>query len=283
MQRFYFYRASSFKFQFPSTLDISSHRLPMESASVFYNGNKISRECGPEIRFQVGRKEARHYYLTELGWLSATFDSFDWPSRDAALAGKHDMFRNSLSKQSSSFCATGKNMGRWFDSEVTCCPNCLAPHEDASHLILHCPDTGRLSLFRTELQELQSWLLQPHTHPGIASMLYSYIYDNGRTSMASVAPSDRQLQRLTNSQDVIGWDHFMKGKLSIYFQEVQREHLLSSPSMMTALDWMTQFISLILQYYPWSVDLPQHLSSLNATDFSMMSITRVYFERLIDI
>ena len=224
---------------------LCQQQLPFESAAVFYKGKKIRGDCGAEIWFQVGRKEARSFYLNELGWLAATFDSVDWEARDKVLASKPDMFRLWLCKQTSSFCATGKNMGRWFGSEVTCCPNCHAPDEDALHL-LHCPDHGRQDLFRSEVESLHSWLRDPHTHPSLATMIHSYISHQGSRPMADFAPCDPVLQRLASSQDVLGWDNFMEGKLSVYFASIQRDHLLLSPSCMVAEDWMSQFITRIL-------------------------------------
>jgi hypothetical protein len=108
---------------------------------LFYNGSKISGECGREIRFQIGKVEARSFYITQLGWYATAFDNVDWETRDKALHGKPDMFKMWLFKQSSSFCATGKNMGRCFGSEHTACPNCGQPDEDSEHL-LHCRDSG---------------------------------------------------------------------------------------------------------------------------------------------
>jgi hypothetical protein len=72
------------------------------------------------------------------------------------------MFKMWLFKQSSTFCATGKNMKRWFGSEHTSCPNCNMPDEDSQHL-LHCRDAGRFALYHTEVDKLVSWLQQNHT------------------------------------------------------------------------------------------------------------------------
>jgi hypothetical protein len=55
----------------------------------------------------------------------------DWAARDRALSDKPDMFKMWLFKQSLSFCATGKNMKRWFGSEHTSCLNCDMPDEDS--------------------------------------------------------------------------------------------------------------------------------------------------------
>eukprot|EP00956_Cyclotella_meneghiniana_P029937 scaffold74185_cov36-Cyclotella_meneghiniana.AAC.1 len=101
--------------------------------------------CNTAVR--VGRVNARQFYVTQLiGWSGAAFDQVDWEARDQALKSKPDMFKTWLAKQTSTFCATGLNMVRSFDSEMSECPNCGAPDEQASHL-LHCPDPGRCDHF----------------------------------------------------------------------------------------------------------------------------------------
>jgi hypothetical protein len=80
---------------------------------MFYNGWKISGECGCEIRFQIRKVEAREFYITQLGWYATAFDSVVWKSRDRALHGKPDMFKMWVFKQSSSFHAI--QAGIWAD------------------------------------------------------------------------------------------------------------------------------------------------------------------------
>ena len=96
--------------------------LLSESAAVFYNKGKLRSECGDDIRYQVERVNARQFFVTQLGWLGAAFDQVNWKARDQALKGKPDMFQTWLAKQTSTFCATGLNMVRWFNSEVSECP-----------------------------------------------------------------------------------------------------------------------------------------------------------------
>jgi hypothetical protein len=231
--------------QNPPDVSPERQKLPLETASVFYNGRKLSGECGNEIRFQAGRVAARRFYVGELGWSTAAFDSVDWEARDKSIASKTDMFRMWLFKQSSSFCASGKNMGRWFGSTVTCCPNCHHPDEDAAHL-LHCPDPGRFALLREELRELDEWMQKSHTHPSLAHAVSHYIFHCGAVKFRNTPGLPLELYKLAEEQDLIGWDNFMEGKLSSRFREVQLDFLLSSPSMMTSFDWTAQFISRLL-------------------------------------
>ena len=230
----------------PPPDSIDGQLLPLESAAVFFNGGKLSSECGDEIRFQVDRSEARQFYITQLGWSCAAFDHVDWAARRRVLHHKPDMFRSWLFKQTSSFCATGRNMARWYDETVTECPNCGAPDEDSRHL-LHCPDAGRFALFRERLKELEQWMSRPHTDPILADILSLYIFHRGSKTMASLCGRNREYLRLAHSQDFIGWDHFMEGKITKEFGSIQRAHLLEAPTMLTVADWINQFITHLLQ------------------------------------
>lgn len=222
-----------------------SQQLPLEAASVYYNSVKLSSECGAEIRFQVGKSKAREFYLGTLGWFAAVFDSIDWEARDKALESKPDMFKTWLCKQSSGFCATGTNMQRWFGDDITNCPNCGVPGENAAHL-LHCPDAGRFGLFRQEVISLQAWLEQSHTHPELARLLPQYILGRGAVKFASLPIHSVDILRLAHQQDTIGWDSFMEGKISHHFSTVQYSHLRTADSMLTSYDWTHQFISKLL-------------------------------------
>jgi hypothetical protein len=229
----------------PTQADIQRQLLPLESAAIFYEGSKISGECGAELRFQISKVEARRVYVTQLGWHAQVFDNIDWKARDRALDGKPDMFKQWLFKQSSSFCASGKNMGRWFGSEHTSCPNCNAPKEDAAHL-LHCPDAGRFSLFRSEVNKLENWLSMHHTDPDLARILPPYILGRGDKTLFEQDYLPQDLKPFAFEQDLIGWDNFMLGLVSGQLQKVQYSHLLNSSTVMSVDDWMSVFIGKLL-------------------------------------
>jgi hypothetical protein len=59
------------------TVSTARQRLPLESVALFHNGVN-----GREIRFQIGKVEARKFYITQLGWYATAFDNVDWESRD---------------------------------------------------------------------------------------------------------------------------------------------------------------------------------------------------------
>eukprot|EP00956_Cyclotella_meneghiniana_P033717 scaffold98469_cov63-Cyclotella_meneghiniana.AAC.14 len=229
----------------PEQTSTQRQLLPMESTAIFYDGCKISGECGSEIRFQIGKVEARRVYVTQLGWHAQVFDNINWKARDRALEGKPDMFKQWLFKQSSTFCASGKNMGRWFGSEHTSCPNCNALQEDAAHL-LHCPDAGRFSLFQTEVNKLEDWLCMHHTDPDLARILPPYILRRGEASLSDTKCLPQDLRHFAFEQDLIGWDKLMLGQISGQLRKIQYAHLLNLPSIMSVDDLMSAFISKLL-------------------------------------
>ena len=51
---------------------------------------------------------------------------------------------------------------------------------------------------------------------------------------------------LGRSQDVIGWMHFMEGKLSKHLLDIQTLHLLSLNTMVTPHAWIWKFLSKLL-------------------------------------
>lgn len=138
-------------------------------------------------------------------------------------------------------------MGRWFGSEATQCPNCEEQQEDSHHL-LHCPDPGRSSFLREELKTVQSWLTERHTDPILGAALSEYLSGRGRRTLTDIIGTTRDtlLRKLAYMQDSIGWDHMMEGKVTRLLREYQHIHLLTSESMLTADDWMAQFLKHLL-------------------------------------
>jgi hypothetical protein len=169
----------------PRVVSKARQLLPLETVAVFHDGHKISGEFGSDIRFHIGMVEARAFYISQLGWYAATFDNVDWKSRDKCLSPKPDMFKMWIFKQSSKFCASGRNMGHWFSSEHTSCPNCGMEDEDSAHL-MHCQDSGRFGLFREEVNKLLTWLQSSHMDLDSAQVLRVYLINRGAVQMLSI-------------------------------------------------------------------------------------------------
>jgi hypothetical protein len=139
----------------------------------FVGGVKQTSDVGDNLRFKAGLREARLFYITELGWTEEAFDLVDWKHLDHTLVTKPKMFHVWLCKQASNFAATGRQMGRWFGREYTSCPNCNAPNQRANHLLV-CQDPGRTSQFLHNVDKLAKWM-SSHTDPELTFFLTQYI------------------------------------------------------------------------------------------------------------
>jgi hypothetical protein len=51
----------------------------------------------------------------------------------------------------------------------------------------------------------------------------------------------REFFRFASSQDIIGWDNFLLGMVSVHLRpiQIQYSHLLASASMLNVDDWMS--------------------------------------------
>jgi hypothetical protein len=69
------------------------------------------------------------------------------------------------------------------------------------------------------------------------------------------------IQDLAEEQDIIGWQDFLEGKISKKFYVIQRRFLMGAPSLLNGRDWVTRFISELLDisHTQWSFrNIPLH-------------------------
>ena len=166
------------------------------------------------------------------------FEAVDWESRDKVLSSTTDMFRIWLCKQCSTFCASGKNMGRWFGVRVR--SNTMSKLRGTAGRLaplttLSGPRALIFSLRRDEDGSVMA-IMERHTNPILGATLSEYLSGRGRRTLTDIIGTTRDtlLRKLAYMQDSIGWDHMMEGKVTTLLREYQHIHLLTSESMLTA-------------------------------------------------
>lgn len=137
-------------------------------------------------------------------------------------------------------------MKRWFGTPDDRCPSCEIRKEDASHLC-RCPNEERTLLLKDNTHELETWMLSNNnTYHELAYLIPKYILCRGTVKFCDLGPMSPRMMELANSQDTIGWRNFMEGRISRHIYRLQRSHLTTSSSHLTAASWMNQFISRVL-------------------------------------
>jgi hypothetical protein len=83
----------------------------------------------------------------------------------------------------------------------------------------------------------------------------------GSQQLMSLSRLPVHLQQFAYAQDLIGWGNFMLGMISSHLRAVQHSHLLSAPSLLTADDWLKQFINKLLHitHGQWIYHIPQYI------------------------
>ena len=103
-------------------------RLPQESVAVFVGELKQTTDVAKDVRFALARIEAERFYTSPsnpkdamgkrkpgggLDWSKQAFNAVAWEAFDATLDSKGQMYRLSLSKQSSGFCGMQVMVSHW--------------------------------------------------------------------------------------------------------------------------------------------------------------------------
>ena len=65
--------------------------------------------------------------------------------------------------------------------------------------------------------------------------------------MEDLGDMSEETKALARSQDIIGWNNFMEGRISKHFYNMQCAHLAMSSSYLNGKDWTKRFIDRILR------------------------------------
>ena len=224
----------------------TGHLLPRESVGLYVNGQKITADPAHELRYLLGKIEAKRFLTTEQGWADDQFEDTGWDWLHRVLSSKPIMFRLWLSKQHSNFCATGRQMVRSNMSDDDRCPSCWKRKERADHLC-KCPSKSRTDLFLENVSDLEQWLTNnDNTDPELSYWLLKYIRGRGSLHFSELGALSDALNMAAVSQDTIGWRNMMEGRISKHFYSIQRRHLATAQSRLNGDDWMKGLITRLL-------------------------------------
>jgi hypothetical protein len=103
------------------------------------------------------------------------------------------------------------------DDRSPMCPSCNGCIESCSYNA-RCPEEGRMLAFEQSAQMIEQWLKKNNTHPDLKTLLLWYLRSKGSTTCSECSKELNLLhiiQEFPASQDVIGWDGFIMGMVSL--------------------------------------------------------------------
>jgi hypothetical protein len=152
--------------------------LPREDVALLIKGQKVTNDISQPLRFHASKVTACKHLTTrrKKPWTKEEFDKVDWEHLEMAQKGKSNMYKIWRSKQSSGFCGTRVQVGRYSGEHHPDerCPNC-GQREIAEHRML-CPDTDCARLLIEQVEKLQEWLVKDNnTEEELAYWIPKYV------------------------------------------------------------------------------------------------------------
>ena len=99
--------------------------LPFEKVAGYVCWSKQTSDVSDDLRYHMGWvQEAQEWYNSHNIMHLTAFDTVDWPSLQATVKSKPQMYQIWLSKQATNFCATGKQLHRIDPTTSSKCPDC---------------------------------------------------------------------------------------------------------------------------------------------------------------
>ncbi len=220
--------------------------LPKEATAIIINDTKVAPDSADTVRFHIGRQLARQAFYAKNILTPRQFDKVDWDHVSPTLTQLPKMFQIWVAKHVMGAAGTMAYLHHQ-TGESPLCPSCQQERETAQH-ITHCQEAGRQAALSASIQSLAVWMASEHTDPLVHTAVIAFLESRGTRQWSEItAAYPRRYLALSAAQDELGWDSLVTGMVSKEFRSLQAEHLAVSSSRMSLRQWMTQFITQLLQ------------------------------------
>ena len=165
----------------------------------------------------------------------------DWASSGLAVRSLDIYHRLSTPKWLAGFMPTGKTMTRRGLSTSDSCPRCGEP-EDTSHIV-RCNSSEAIARWKANLHSLVCWFRTNRTLPALARLiLYHLKMWRSATPILPIYVSDPLLREAVRDQHRIGWNGFLEGFASPFWQQAQAAYFSRIGSRLSARRWIAALL-----------------------------------------
>ena len=213
---------------------------------LFHHDEPILTKLTEKIRLSLQEFDAFEYW-TEKNYnpirengddvKGSAFHTIHWSAIDKAMKSSSQYKRHFVAKHATGHCAVGKMMKRWGFRKKDNCPRCRKENETALHVIT-CQHKTAKEEWDVEINNFQQWMSHNGTAPAI-SLAMTYNLRKWRKSGGIYGHhyQDNRIKRAIKQQEKIGWDHFLLGRISQQWSEIQAKHYKNIGSKKTGERW----------------------------------------------
>ena len=195
-------------------------------------------------RFPVGRASSSH---------------IDWSATAHAMRNSSATRRQWVTKQVSGWAPVGKWMLRRKQWTHDQCPRCGQDAEDTVH-VLKCQDPRAQELWKKAIDDLNTWMRQQSTHPGIRTAITAYLLAwQGDMPQPTLRNPSHGLAKVIEKQNEVGWQSLVEGCPVQGWQDIQQQYFIFIKSRKTGRRWLS---SLIRKLWQVAWDMWEHRNSI---------------------
>jgi len=217
---------------------------PNDAVTLYYQGKLLVSRVVPTLCFSLYSEALKKTVCKQERWTEVQFDSVDWPALEQALLSTWSCKRISYTKLSNKLFNTNAQNKKFY-GESDLCPCCQLLSETIQHMLTcQAPDVVQ---FHTQQQGILwtnlALINTPSSLTDIIKLGVNF-QDTPSTSPHST-PQETDLSAAFNSQLTLGWEAFLRGRISKQWQVAfARGH---GPSKQT-LKWAGKLVALLLHY-----------------------------------
>ena len=210
---------------------LPSSIVPMDPAThvqIHHATGTITKRLMPTVRSICQLPQLKQYYLRNFKWSRKDFDNVDWMLFTPIYTRHSKKYQAFAHKYVMRKLPTGSRMERNGGNEESQCSTCRQAHEDDDHLF-QCPQ--RPAYRRKILDALNNIKkgMCPALYYLFSNSILNYIdgHDRNMASHPMIAHELNNLSEyntLLTQQARIGWDHLLRGKISVLWRVYQRHY-----------------------------------------------------------
>jgi hypothetical protein len=205
------------------------HSLPQNPVDFKINNIAINSKYALRSKKAFHSIAFRKYLQDKYSWSHTTIESIWWKAYHNSITNLNSAERAIIFKFIHDRLPTKSRSNKYYSYRSKHCDSCQSDTEDEDH-ILRCHSANRLQSRKAWYDAISDYLSAAHTPPFVKTSIVSNLHywlesseithtmldddnDNGRTSKAIY------------QQNNIGWNHFIRGRLSIEWGNIVQSHL----------------------------------------------------------